>query len=66
MRSYIRNISALQKAINELQLENELLKRILDDSGISYNERIHKMREDDNCEEYEEKSGKKDCSSKLY
>lgn len=59
MRSYIENISALQKQINELQLENELLKRILDDSGISYNERIHKMREDDNCEEYEENQGKR-------
>lgn len=36
MRDPIENISLLQKKINDLQLENQILKNILDRSGISY------------------------------
>ena len=36
MRDPVENISILQKQLNELQLENQLLKNILDRSGISY------------------------------
>ena len=35
MRELIENVSLLQKQLNELQLENQLLKNILDRSGIS-------------------------------
>lgn len=36
MRDTIENISLLQKQLNDLQLENQVLKNILDQSGISY------------------------------
>ena len=36
MRDSIENISQLQKKLNELQLENQLLKNILDRAGLSY------------------------------
>lgn len=35
MRNPIENISILQKQLNELQLENRLLKNMLDQSGMS-------------------------------
>lgn len=34
MRDTIENISLLQKQLNDLQLENQVLKNILDQSGI--------------------------------
>ena len=40
MREPIENISLLQKQINHLQLENQILKNILDRSGISYTHEI--------------------------
>ena len=40
MREPIENISLLQKQINNLQLENQILKSILDRSGISYTHEI--------------------------
>ena len=36
MRDPVENISLLQKQLNELLLENQLLKNILEHSGISY------------------------------
>lgn len=36
MRSPVENISILQNQLNELQLENQILKNILDRSGIPY------------------------------
>ena len=34
MRDTIENISLLQKQLNDLQLENQVLKNLLDQSGI--------------------------------
>ncbi len=36
MRDSIENISQLQKQLNDLQLENQILKNILDKAGLSY------------------------------
>ena len=36
MRDPIEDISRLQTQLNDLQLENQILKNILDNSGISY------------------------------
>ena len=44
MRDFVENISLLQKQINNLQLENEILKNILDRSGISYAHEIDRIR----------------------
>ncbi len=35
MRDAVENVGLLQKQLNELQIENQLLKSILDRSGIS-------------------------------
>ena len=45
MRDPVENISILQKQLNELQLENQLLKNILDRSGISYMQELKHLRE---------------------
>lgn len=45
MREPIENISLLQKQINNLQLENQILKSILDRSGISYTHEIARIGE---------------------
>ena len=61
MRKSVENISLLQKQINDLQLENQILKNILERSGISYNrwENIcPKMRH--------EKMNCKDCPYQVY
>ena len=44
MRNPVENISLLQKQINDLQLENQILKNILDRSGISYVHEIARNR----------------------
>ena len=45
MRNPVENISLLQKQINDLQLENQILKNILDRSGISYTHEIARISE---------------------
>lgn len=53
MRNSIENISSLQKQMNELQLENQILKNILDGSGISYVEELRRLREPEKAAEYD-------------
>ena len=36
MRDPIENVTRLQKQLNNLQLENQVLKNILDKAGLSY------------------------------
>ena len=40
MRDSIENISQLQKKLNDLQLENQILKNILDRAGLAYNKEL--------------------------
>lgn len=40
MRDSIENISQLQKKLNDLQLENQILKNILDKAGLSYHKEL--------------------------
>ena len=44
MRDTIENISLLQKQLNDLQLENQVLKNLLDQSGISYMQALKRLR----------------------
>lgn len=44
MRDPIENISHLQAQLNDLQLENQILKNILDGAGISYTGEIMRLR----------------------
>ena len=50
MRNPVENISLLQKQINDLQLENQILKNILDRSGISYTHEIARISEHKSAE----------------
>ena len=36
MRNTTENLSALQSRMNDLQLENQVLKQLLEQNGISY------------------------------
>ena len=44
MRDSIENISQLQKQLNDLQLENQILKNILDKAGLSYHKELSELR----------------------
>lgn len=43
MRDPIENISHLQTQLNDLQLENQILKNILDNAGISYGQELLRL-----------------------
>lgn len=57
MRDPIENITVLQKQLNDLQLENQLLKNILDRSGISYIQEIKKLTEPEKTEAFDLNQG---------
>lgn len=57
MRKPVENISLLQEQINVLQLENQILKNILDRSGISYTHEIARISEPESAEEHDPDQG---------
>ena len=57
MRELIENVSLLQKQLNELQLENQLLRNILDRSGISYSQELKRLRNPESEEEFDPDQG---------
>lgn len=57
MREPIENVSLLQKQINDLQLENQILKNILDRSGISYIQEINRLKVPEKAEAYDPNQG---------
>ena len=59
MRDSIENISQLQKQLNDLQLENQLLKNILDKAGLSYRKELSTFRQCDRKEAYDPEQGKR-------
>ena len=59
MRDSIENISQLQKQLNDLQLENQILKNILDRAGLAYNKELSAFRKNDSKEDYDPKQGKR-------
>ena len=59
MRDSIENISQLQKQLNELQLENQILKNILDKAGLSYHKELSIFRQSDSKEDYDSEQGKR-------
>ena len=52
MRDPIENISQLQKQLNDLQLENQILKNILDQAGLSYYKELSAFKQNENKEAY--------------
>ena len=59
MRDSIENISQLQKKLNDLQLENQILKNILDKAGLSYQNELASIRETDTKEAFDPEQGKR-------
>lgn len=59
MRDSIENISQLQKKLNDLQLENQILKNILDKAGLSYHKELSEFRQNDYKEVYDPEQGKR-------
>ena len=57
MRDTIENISLLQKQLNDLQLENQLLKNLLDQSGISYMQALKRLRTPETVTAYDPDQG---------
>ncbi len=57
MRDPIPSVSLLQKQINELQLENQILKNILDRSGISYVQEVGAWKKPEKSESYDQDQG---------
>ena len=57
MRNPIENVSLLQKKLNDLQLENQILKDILQRAGISYHEEIKRLQEPEIVEKYDTDQG---------
>ena len=45
MRTPVENNTMLQKQINDLQLENQILKALLERSGIPYRQETARLRE---------------------
>ena len=59
MRDSIENISQLQKKLNNLQLENQILKNILDKAGLSYHKELSLFRQSDSKEAFDPEQGKR-------
>ena len=59
MRDSIENISQLQKKLNALQLENQILKNILDKAGLSYHKELSKLRQSGSKEAFDPEQGKR-------
>lgn len=57
MRDPIENISHLQAQLNDLQLENQILKNILDHAGISYTGEIMRLRAAEELCDYDTNQG---------
>ena len=57
MRDAVENVSFLQKQLNALQIENHLLKNILERSGISYVQELKILTEPDGTESFDPNQG---------
>ena len=59
MRDPIDNITKLQKRLNDLQLENQVLKNILDQTGVSYRNELKHISKAEQVEEFDPEQGKR-------
>lgn len=57
MRNPIENISRLQTQLNDLQLENQILKNILDNAGISYGQELLRLHASEELCEFDKNQG---------
>ena len=59
MRDPIENVTRLQKQLNNLQLENQVLKNILDKAGLSYQNELASIRKTEKKEDFDPEQGKR-------
>ncbi len=59
MRDPIENVTRLQKQLNNLQLENQVLKNILDKAGLSYQNELASIRKTDTKEDFDPEQGER-------
>lgn len=59
MRDPIENVTRLQKQLNNLQLENQLLKNILDQAGLSYQKELANITYTEKKEDFDPEQGKR-------
>ena len=59
MRDPIENVTRLQKQLNNLQLENQVLKNILDKAGLSYQNELSSIRKTETKENFDPEQGKR-------
>lgn len=64
MRDPIENVTRLQKQLNNLQLENQILKDILDQAGVPYRSVLDNMKRTEKKEDYDPEQGKRIVSPK--
>lgn len=55
----LENVTRLQKQLNNLQLENQVLKNILDKAGLSYQNELASIREMEKKEDFDPEQGKR-------
>lgn len=59
MRDPIENVTRLQKQLNDLQLENQILKNLLDQAGVSYKQPLSHLKAVEETEAYDSDQGKR-------
>ena len=59
MRDPVENITQLQKQLNDLQLENQILKNILDQAGVSYEQELKRVKYVEQAEAFDPDQGKR-------
>ena len=59
MRDPIENITQLQRKMNDLQLENQLLKNLLDQAGVPYKQQLAALQSVEEKEDYQPDQGKR-------
>ena len=57
MRDTIENVSLLQKQLKDLQFENQVLKNLLDQSGISYMQALKCLQTPETAAAYDPDQG---------
>lgn len=63
MRDPIENITQLQRKMNDLQLENQLLKNLLDQAGVPYKQQLAALQSVEEKRRLSTGPGKKNYSS---
>ena len=59
MREPVENVTRLQKQLNDLQLENQILKNILEQAGLPYKQALSHIKNAEQSEDFDPEQGKR-------